>query len=543
MQRQLGYLSLIAASLMMLAGVTSLSVVHNFSSQLQAQVTHQFASQALFLAESGLERTLARLQTGQLTCADINGHVDLTQVSLGSDIGQFTVSTPGGDLSLQEAATLSSNITLSSTSFNVNSTTNYADAGWLIIDRELMSYTGKSATQFTGVARGPTAIAHLAGTRVIQIQCDVLAEGAVTDFTTPKALRRTQVSVSGAGQRAWVVGKKNNNFSNAAEVAQFNHPQSGWNYSTTSASNEELRGVAFLNYTEGWAVGKDMDGPKRLNILRWQASSNTWITSPGIPIPSNDYIKDLNAVSVVSSQEAWAVGQRPGGSNRTYTILKWNGTDWCLLGQGNGHCAGSSIPGAPGRDLYAVHVADTDGDGVDDLGFAIGQNAFILQYDGSNWSKIFEGGNNLRSVFIVSASEAWIIGDAGDFYRWNGSTWTKIFPAIGGGAQLRGLYMLDTDQDGDADEGWAVGKYDRAIRYTSASGWVDTPTSGVGHLNSVAMFATDDVWVAADGGRLVHWNGSQWTKHDPPSNMNKHLKSIAIFEIPSIAGVWREIFT
>lgn len=63
-------------------------------------------------------------------------------------------------------ATLSGNITAGVTSISVNSTAGYPVSGVLLIDDELIAYTGTTGTSFTGLTRGfsgTTAAAHLAG--------------------------------------------------------------------------------------------------------------------------------------------------------------------------------------------------------------------------------------------------------------------------------------------------------------------------------------------------------------------------------------------
>lgn len=68
--------------------------------------------------------------------------------------------------------TLTANITnVSTTPIPVTSTADFASAGFLIIENEIIQYTGKTATTFTGITRGvksTTNVAHNTGTAVTE---------------------------------------------------------------------------------------------------------------------------------------------------------------------------------------------------------------------------------------------------------------------------------------------------------------------------------------------------------------------------------------
>ncbi len=73
--------------------------------------------------------------------------------------------------------TLNGAITDTDTTITVASTTNYPQAGTLIIDNELMYYTGTTATTFTGVTRArlnTIAVAHASGTTVNNLLTSVV---------------------------------------------------------------------------------------------------------------------------------------------------------------------------------------------------------------------------------------------------------------------------------------------------------------------------------------------------------------------------------
>ena len=102
-----------------------------------------------------------------------------------NQLDNFTtaISTTGGGSNLQFPSgawhqdgntTLSANITnVSTTPIQVASTDGFLSAGALMIGTELISYTGKTATTFTGITRGvynSTKAAHTAGVYVSEAQ-------------------------------------------------------------------------------------------------------------------------------------------------------------------------------------------------------------------------------------------------------------------------------------------------------------------------------------------------------------------------------------
>ncbi len=113
------------------------------------------SAQALYVADGGMEYILENRAFPNYSTAG-------TMVSLGT--GSFTVSTPTYLTADPGAAGLT---------INVQSTATFPNAGRIIIDSELITYTGKNATQFNvGVTRGAggtTASAHAVGNAVYPV--------------------------------------------------------------------------------------------------------------------------------------------------------------------------------------------------------------------------------------------------------------------------------------------------------------------------------------------------------------------------------------
>lgn len=117
---------------------------------------------------------------------------------------------------------LNGGINASVTTITVTSTTNFSSAGVILIDNERITYTGKTATTFTGCVRGVDATSHLtaatvteienyrfilpANTRFGSIVLDVLEQSDVRP-AVPEA-RMTQY---GGARRGVLTSEQNNN--------------------------------------------------------------------------------------------------------------------------------------------------------------------------------------------------------------------------------------------------------------------------------------------------------------------------------------------
>jgi hypothetical protein len=101
--------------------------------------------------------------------------IDNGMASLLSPAGGGLLQFPNGAFSQYGFTTLTNAIPNSSSTATivVGSTTNFASAGTILIGKELISYTGKTATSFTGITRsqyGSSGASHAAGVYVSEAQ-------------------------------------------------------------------------------------------------------------------------------------------------------------------------------------------------------------------------------------------------------------------------------------------------------------------------------------------------------------------------------------
>jgi hypothetical protein len=100
--------------------------------------------------------------------------LDNAFASLLSPDGGKYLKFPYGAFHQDGTTTLSSSITnVSTTPISVASTTGFPASGWILIESELIQYTGTTSTTFTGITRGvlgTTNVAHTAGVAVAEAQ-------------------------------------------------------------------------------------------------------------------------------------------------------------------------------------------------------------------------------------------------------------------------------------------------------------------------------------------------------------------------------------
>lgn len=550
--QQAGFFLLIAVVFILVMGVMGTMIAYLLSSRANVSVAEQQGLNAFYNAESGLEASARLLSIPALTgtpsrisCASVTGTSAITNASLNG--GTFTVTTVNSS-PVFATTTLSGAETASDSVINLTSASGFAPSGRVVIDGEAIDYTAISGNTLIGVTRGmdsTTASAHASGAGVGQYQCSLDSQAGIPSIASPSYRRELQWDVQ--LQDGWVVGNlSSSNF----VLTRWNRPtEKSWTVSTLAGGSNvaNLNSVSMLSYASGWAVGNAAN--RNINFLRWNGSS--WSLAAINNTCSSANLQHLLDVSMVSAQQGFAVGAsyRVGNAtcsngNYRYLITYWNGTTWTVLtpssaspkSPADGNSSANNTP-----NLNAVHVIDTDGDGLANIGFAVGNRGVILQYNGTDWvvssAPAVLTTQNLTGVYTVSASEAWAVGVGGLIYKWNGSTWSSFSsPTV---TQLNEVAMLDTNGDGLADFGVGVGSSGRIITYNGSS-WSST-SSGSANLFGVGIVSTNDVWVVGASGTAIHYDGSTWTSVASGTAVQLNCISLVASK-KNPTSAWRQVF-
>ena len=490
------------------------------------------SAQALYVAEGGLESAVISLNTSTLgnriACANVTDDANLTDEPLGQ--GQFTVTADAGTpFYPANAATLAAGgITSTDTTINTNAApAGYASSGRIMIDRELIDYSGISGSSFVGAVRGrdgTTAVSHAQNTRVGQYQCSVTSAGGIPAVASLTAKRTVKEGIQ--LQEGWAVG-------NNGVILRWN----GTTWSLFVTTGTPLRSVSMDSYANGWMVGDlwPQAGTDYAQIRRLNPDGTPGWDLVGAPVEAT---VQLNSVHVLSHNEAWAVGNdRVGGSDTL--IIHWNGANWIY----------TDPAGNFDQNLYSVFTLDPDNDGIAEDGWAVGANGSIRR--GMTWGGFASPtGQQLNSVFMVSANDGWIVGNRSGggtnqwtILRWNGAAWNPFAVNTGVAARnLNSVYCMAMDdcwavgdQRGCTNPGFTILRWNGLV-------WAcqGVPAAADEDLNSVSCVTSRDCWAVGDVGTILHWDGNSWTQVASPTG--QLLRSVSIIgprQRPQAA--WQEV--
>lgn len=252
----------------------------------------------------------------------------------------------------------------------------------------------------------------------------------------------------------------------------------------------------------------------------------------GIPsIAAPVYQRQLEmAVEVIEGAEFWAVGTRKGNS---FSIIRWNKP---IANTWNDYSYSDT---SNRSNLRAVSFSSIN------YGWAVGDikgsNLTFINWNGSSWTSApLSGGcsgQDLKGVKVTSATEAWAVGvryrpscaNNGAYrytiLKWNGSSWTLLTPSSSpsipadstGNQDLNALSMLDTNGNGQANIGFAVGDAGTILQYTG-SAWVNSPSSVSNNLLGVSVVSSSEAWAVGASGIILKWNGSSWSTVTSPTS-------------------------
>jgi len=555
--RQRGFLLIISVVLIVVAALALTVMVYFSVTGNQATVRHLSSKQALFVAESGLERGTRALLSPVLnerrTCAAVTGDVNLSNVAFGA--GRFSVT---GGVPFYPAAPTTLRLAISATdsTIPVNGLAGYAAAGRVLIGGEAIDYSEVEAADdaicggagrapcLVGAARGrdgTMAAAHAAGSPVGQYQCDLESEGGVPDLANARGKRVVNQGVQ--LQEGWAVGEN-------GTILRWAGGPAGTPAWTAEASpvTGDLEGIFMLSYADGWVVGRDGPGAAQSpRILYWNGTA--WVTRN-----SNLNINlDLSDIHCIDSDDCWAVGESGAGAVQRPLILYWNGTTWTTRNS-------SLNINEDLNDVYCVATDDCWAVGTDGAGAA--RSPFMLHWDGGAWATNNSNLNineNLNGVHCVATDDCWAVGTDGGgaarspfILQWNGTAWATNNSSLNINEDLNDVYCVATD------DCWAVGDSGTGaaqrplILHWNGTAWAprNSNLNINENLDEVYCVTGNDCWAVGTDGTgaarsplILHWNGNAWATGNSNLGVNDDLMAVHVIGArrhPQAA--WREVY-
>lgn len=284
----------------------------------------------------------------------------------------------------------------------------------------------------------------------------------------------------------------------------------------------------FMNSpTDGWIAGTNRF---------WHWDGVEWTSTEPKNTPSIHY--RTSAVHMLNPSYGWAVGWE-GSSHVGYTY-RWNGFEWEYV----------ATTGTYLRGVFVVNENDV---------WAVGDSGTIRHWDGVQWNSIFSGTSlDLRSIFMLSPEEGWIVGWRPVPYvesiilHWDGIQWTPMTPPYEH-VHLYSVFAVDTNN------AWAVGDTgttsyaDGIIFYWDGIEWTTQyrSTSHYSGLHSVFMLDSDEGWAVGTQGTILHWHETDETgptidfiSQDPPPHDVDYTDLITVnVEATDVSGVEQVLFS
>jgi hypothetical protein len=384
----------------------------------------------------------------------------------------------------------------------------------------------------------------------------------------------------------WAVGTR---FMNGESTLIVHWDGTGWTQvSSPSPEGSEVRlvGIDAIGPRSMWAVGwhsLPTTGENRMLILRYTDSAPCPTATPTltstvtatrtatptitptstpacglawriVPSPNGGSFNTLEAVDVLSANNAWAVGSYFNGSDRLILAEHWNGSTWSVVpvpqpAEGSGFLY--DVEAISENDVWAVGNANG--------------STLILHWNGTAWSRVSspsaQGWNVLNGVWAAASNDVWAVGYSSInletdqktlIQHWNGSSWT-IVPSPNRTNYGNTLYAISGTSAADI---WAVGDsvndFDSAplALHWNGTAWtiVNTPNGDLyDRLYSVAAIAPNDVWAGGSlpqsggsGRAMLHWDGTQWSTVTTPPLWNATHYDIAAISSNDIwaSGRW-----
>ena len=206
-----------------------------------------------------------------------------------------------------------------------------------------------------------------------------------------------------------------------------------------------LHAIATRGPRDAWVVGERWRGNGRIGqtlVEHWNGKRWSVVPTPNPSTQGGRYDAILQAVTVRSASDAWAVGYLLTGRNMLVSrtlIMHWNGRHWQIAPSPSVHVSNGVLNNilfgvsADGRnDAWAVGSWGSHAGGYG----GGGDHALVLHWNGQRWSLSTLPTVRKRSLLSGVAADgghAWAVGDRGEqprqrplIERWDGTRWTVV---------------------------------------------------------------------------------------------------------------------
>lgn len=311
-----------------------------------------------------------------------------------------------------------------------------------------------------------------------------------------------------------------------------------------------VNGLSIPNNQDGWAVGNPAsETTNNLRALHWDGSSWKLVpmqlsaASSGADVMPSQGTAKLKGVTVVSPDDAWAVGYYVENGVQKTLSVHWNGNEWKVV----------PTPNLGTKDNILVAVASLAANDIWAFGStwtgdeAWQRNPLTLHWDGTQWNQTNDPQSWVKDISAASVSpsgDLWVLGResfessqlASAVRIASNGQWRQLAMPTMKFASVTSMFAFS------ANEVWAVG--DKRLGYPSDAGpsqigtrslvmhwdgtaWSEVPgpdPSYIQSLESVTPAAENDIWVVGSSSEnedaqprpmIAHFVGCRGPKNDP----------------------------
>ena len=298
-------------------------------------------------------------------------------------------------------------------------------------------------------------------------------------------------------------------------------------------------------WTVGWAFSQQLNA-YRTEIQHWDGGRWSLVKSPNATTGYNF----LNGVTVVATNDVWAVGQAAMGSTYSTLIEHWNGATWSIV----------PSPNVPGFSNVLQAVTVIAANDIWAVGYSTNSSTFnnftlTLHWNGTAWSIVpspILNDDLLFAVDAVASNDVWAVGRSFQEARtltihWNGANWS-IVPSLNGiGDNI--LFGVAAIASNDVRAVGAAGSLSTLAERWDGKAWtiVSTPVFNTNATNPVLVgivaLSSNNIWTAgqyivpiegsAQNTLTENWDGTNWNFVPSPDNRNSNNRLQGITVTPN----------
>ena len=338
-----------------------------------------------------------------------------------------------------------------------------------------------------------------------------------------------------------------------------------WQIMITPSS---FRSVVALSDKDIWFAGMRGDSSAKSGPAfgRWNGSNLTMMPSADLDAE----VIDVRALAVRTEEDAWAIGYSLQGAENKVVTFHWNGEAWSLVPAPdlppNSVNPMTGVPDAYAQLTAVTIISENDV-------WAVGQypqegllRTLVMHWDGNEWKLVISPNvsgtdNYLYSIVPLARDDIWALGYTGSSayalpslaLRWDGASWKAVDnpdlgPVISGAVdKSKNIWVVNNVPTAENPLG-------SAVRRSGGERWdkVAMPQVVQAALRSVSALASNDVWAVgvkwsgypsdakpnqiATRSLVMHWDGSSWSEVPGPDP--SYIQSLEAVTVSPNGDVW-----